>query len=73
MQAELQEEKQKNLKLEHRIIVLEQEFKRSQAENEKVMCKLKQCKDNLSNREAEFSRVNAEYGSMLEEMQAGHE
>lgn len=64
--VELQEEKRKNAKLE-------QELKKYQAENEKVLSDLKQFKANLGNREAEFSRVNIEYGTMLEEMQTGHE
>lgn len=66
MSAELEEEKHKNTKLQ-------QELKKYQAENEKIISDLKQCKANLSSRETEFSRVNAEYGTMLEEMQAGHE
>jgi septal ring factor EnvC (AmiA/AmiB activator) len=64
--AELLEEKRKSAKLQ-------QELKKYQAENERIIADLKQCKNKLGNRETEFSRVNAEYCAMLEEMQTGHE
>lgn len=66
MSAELQEEKQKNAKLE-------QELKKYRAENEKVLGDLKQCSAKLISRDTEIVRINNEYGKILDDMQSGHE